>query len=108
MWTGENGGFRKHLLTAHLHVPAGIAISAQACIVQRNYSHAKTADENRCFHPFSVVSCGWWKTLNVDVNTFMRFQGKENEGFRKRIGVDRASFKPPLHLRTLEIYAAVI
>ena len=32
------------------------------------------------------------ENANVDDNTFMRFQGKENRGFRKRISVDGASF----------------
>ena len=36
-------------ITAHLHVPAGIAISVQACVVQRKYGQAKTGDEKRMF-----------------------------------------------------------
>ena len=39
----------------HLHVPAGIAISVQACVVQRKYGRAKTGDENGCFYPFLVI-----------------------------------------------------
>ena len=47
--------FENAYVTAHLHLPAGIAISVQACVVQRKYGRAKTADENGCFYPFSVV-----------------------------------------------------
>ena len=47
--------FENTYVTAHLHVPAGIAISVQACLVKRKYGRAKPGDENECFYPFSVV-----------------------------------------------------
>ena len=54
---------------------------------------SKDWDENGCFYPVSVSSVDGGKrceNANVDVNTFMRFQETENEGFRKRISVDEA------------------
>ena len=54
MWKAENGGFRNAYVTAHLHVPAGRAISVQACVVQVKYGRAKTGDKNGCFYPFPV------------------------------------------------------
>ena len=33
--------FENTYVTSHLHVPAGIAISVQACVVQRKYGGAK-------------------------------------------------------------------
>ena len=72
--------FGNTYVTAHLHVPAGIAISVPACVVQRKYSRAKTGG--------GLV---WTvENANVDVNTFIRFQETENGGFRKRISVDGA------------------
>ena len=57
MSTGEikTEVFGNAYVTSHLHVPAGIAISVQACVVQRKYGRAKTVDKNGCFYPFSVV-----------------------------------------------------
>ena len=57
MSTGENEVFENTYVTAHLHVPAGIAISVQACVVQRKYGRAKVTktDVFIRFYPFSVV-----------------------------------------------------
>ena len=44
--------FENTYVTAHLHVPAGIAILVQACVVQRKYGRAKTGDENGCLSVF--------------------------------------------------------
>ena len=85
--------FENAYVTSHLHVPEGIAISVQACVVQRKYGRAKTGDKNGCFIRFRWSSVDGGKrceTANVDVNTFMRFQETENGGFRKRISVDGA------------------
>ena len=78
MWTGEN-------VAAHLHIPAGMAISVQACVVQRKYGRAKTGDENGFGGRSSVDGGKPCENANEDVNTIMRFQETENGGFRKRI-----------------------
>ena len=89
--------FENAYVTAHLHVPAYIAISVQACVVQRKYGRAKTGDENGCFYPSSVDGVKRCENANVDVNTFIRFRETENGGFRKRISVDGASVSWPMN-----------
>ena len=69
MWTGENGGFRKHLRHCSFACPNG----------------------NSYFLIPSMRSAERCENANVDVNTFMRFQETENGGFQKRISVDGAS-----------------
>ena len=84
---GRKRRFSKTLyVTAHLHVPAGIANSVQACVVQRKYGRAKTGDENGCFYPgfrWSSVDHGKrCENANVDVNTF---QETETEVFENTL-----------------------
>ena len=69
--------FENTYATAHLHVPAGIAISVQACVVQRKYGRAKTGDEMDVFIRFRWSSVDGGKrceNANGDVNTFMRLR----------------------------------
>ena len=70
--------FENAYVTAHLHVPAGKAISVQACVVRIRFQWSSVDGGKRC------------ENANEDVNTFIRFQETENGGFQKRISVDGA------------------
>ena len=96
MWTGENGGFRKRRFSkTEVQRLCG---RAKTEVFENDYvtgiGMSQLKKQNGCF----LIRFRWcsvdgrkrYKNASVDEKLFIRFQEKENGGFRKRISVDRA------------------